>query len=158
MTAPRSRDIDGQGSAEAILDDAVGHLSVSFQDAVRAIATIVAPKRAHELGDLADTSPNEARRRLDNLLTPYPVGAVEQESVLRVAWAYGERRFIRSLCKKASPGARERAERQARIEARKQRRARQRGAGARLLPILRLVAFQVRDFEFAVTRARTPCT
>lgn len=117
---------------EAILEDGQGRLSVSFQEAVRAIAATVTPGRAHELGDLADTSPNEARRRLDGLLTRNPVGPDEEESVLRIAWAHGERRLIRSLSRQVSPEARRRAEAWARgrIRARKERRARQRAGGA----------------------------
>jgi hypothetical protein len=124
--------VSGGRDARAILDDREGRRSVSFQEAVEAIAAVVAPDRADELGDLAEQSPNRVRRVLDDLLDRHPVDSGTEEKVLRVAWAYGELRFVRSLARQASPRARSRAEAwaRARLEARRERRRREREAGA----------------------------
>lgn len=115
-----------------IVEDLDGHLSVTFQQAVRAIAELVAPARAAAFGDLADTSPNQVRRVLEGLLTHSPVAAEQEENVLRIAWAYGELRLIRSLGSQLSAEARSGAEAwsRARIRRRIERRRAEREAGA----------------------------
>ena len=115
-----------------IVEDRDGYLVVNFQQAVRAIAELVAPARAIEFGDLADSSPNEVRRVLDTFLTHHPVPAQHEESVFRIAWAYGELRLIRSLGSHLSREARSAAEGWARVRIRRriERRRAEREAGA----------------------------
>lgn len=141
--------------AEAILDDDAGRRSVSFQEAVRAIASLVAPGRAEELGDLASTSPNEVRRRFDGLLVEHPVGSDQEESVLKVAWAHGERSLVRSLARQASPGPRRRAEEwaRARIRARKAERRIERDGGAPFDSRARSLGGDVPDEDVRIVHA-----
>ncbi|MFO8173287.1 MAG: hypothetical protein R6T96_03320 [Longimicrobiales bacterium] len=115
-----------------ITDDADGHRTVTFQEAVAAIGRIVAPGRRDDLEVLAETSPNEVRRIFDTLLTHHPVAPEDEEKVLRIAWAYGELRFIRSLGRQISSVTRGKAEEWAktRLDRRVERRKRDREAGA----------------------------
>ncbi len=119
-------------AARDIVEDRDGHLMVTFQQAVRAIAELVAPARATEFGDLAETSPNQVRRMLDALLTHYPVAAEQGENVLRIARAYGELRLVRSLGSHLSAEARSGAEAWGRVRIRRriERRRAEREAGA----------------------------
>lgn len=115
-----------------IIEDRDGCLTVGFQQAVSAIAELVAPDRATEFGDLAATSPNEARRVLDTFLADHGVAAGQEENVLRIAWAYGELRLIQSLGRHLSAEARSAAEGWARVRIRRriERRRAEREAGA----------------------------
>jgi hypothetical protein len=119
-------------AARDIVEDHDGHLMVTFQQAVRAIAQLVAPARATEFGDMANTSPNQVRRVLDVLLSHYPVAAEQEENVLRIARAYGELRLVRSLGSHLSQEARSGAEAWSRLRIRRrmERRRAEREAGA----------------------------
>jgi hypothetical protein len=142
-------------TAEAILGDTAGRRSVSFQEAVRAIAELVDPDRIEELGDLATKSPNEVRRRFDALLVEHPVGRGSEEAVLQVAWAYGERSFVRSLARQVSPASRARAESwaRARIRERKAQRGKEREAGAPFDSRPRGLGGDVPDSEVRIVHA-----
>jgi len=140
--------------AEITADDD-GHLSISFQNAVSAIGRIVAPGETERLEGLADTSPNEARRVLDEVLLHHPPSGEQAEAVLRVARAYGERRFIRSMERHAPPDVRERTERWARDRIRRRiaRRGVEREAGAPFDSRARSLGGDVPDAEVRIVHA-----
>lgn len=117
---------------DEIVDDEEGRFQLTFQEAVVLIIQLVAPARSGEIQDLANTSPNQVRRTLDQLLDDHPVAPEDEEKVLRIAWAYGELTLIRALGRHLSPDAHKRSAdwAESRIRRRIERRRIQREAGA----------------------------